>query len=436
MRNQYGQEVGNVLSLKPEARDGIVVLENERNKFRFWFDVRVQADGAVFFGEEDWMDPIGNNASIRRARIGIKSQLSEHWGGEIDTDFANGAFEIKDALLRYNNGRFGVKAGNFKEDFSMEMTTTSRYLPMMERPMVVQTFAPSRHIGANVTWRRNWLYLSGGVHFQALEGQEAATWIEDAEKDQGYNQGMSYTGKMVLNPLWNKDGYGVHLGGGLSYRTPKTDIDPREYGGFRYSSRNATNINRKKYLDTDRHPGVTDHELLWNAELAAHYKGFRFQGEYISMTNHLKKNLGGDYAGIKSYNFGGWYAMASYLLFGGEQRYNLGESEFTQPSRGREWGDVELVARYDYMDLNDRNVYGGSGENYTFGVNYYVNSNVKFVLNYQYTKNDRYANSKGDHFVGLDTAGNPTKDPTKVDMPKGKAGVRYQMLGLRMEVDF
>ncbi len=176
--------------------------------------------------------------------------------------------------------------------------------------------------------------------------------------------------------------------------------------------------------------------MLWNVELAGHYKGLRLQGEYISMTNHLKKDLGGDYAGIKNYKFGGWYAMASYLLFGGEQRYNLAESEFTQPSRGREWGDIELVARYDYLDLNDRNIYGGAGENFTFGVNYYVNSNVKFVLNYQYSKNDRYANAKGDHVSGLDAAGKPTDDYTQISMPKGKAGVRYSMIGVRMEVDF
>ncbi len=435
-RNQYGVTVGNRFALEPEARDGILVLENQRRNFRFWFDIRVQADGAVFFGEEDWMDPIGNNVSIRRARIGIKSQLNEHWAGEIDTDFTNGNFEIKDALLRYSNGDFGVRAGNFKEDFSMEQTTTSRYLSMMERPMAVQTFAPSRHIGVDLRVRHDWFYASAGVFFQALEGAEMATYIEDAEKDFGHDQGMSYTGKIVFNPLWDAPDYGVHIGGGISYRTPKTDADPDDYGGFRYSSRNSTSINRRKYLDTDRHPGVTDHELLWNVELAGHYKGFRLQGEYISMNNILKKDLTGFYQGIKDYRFGGWYAMASCLLFGGEHRYNLAESEFTQPSRGRSWGDIELVARYDYLDLNDRNIYGGSGENYTFGINYYVNSNVKFVLNYQYSKNDRYANAKGDCVTGLDASGNPTDDYTKIDMPKGKAGVRYSMIGVRMEVDF
>ena len=433
--NQYGVRV-NRIPLETEARDGILVFENAKQNFRFWFDIRVQLDGAVFFGEKDWMDPIGDNASIRRARFAVKSQINKHWYGEIDTDFSNGLFELKDAVIRYNNCAFEVSAGNFKEDFSMEQTTSSRYLPMMERPMVVQAFAPSRHLGIDVKFRKDWFYASAGAFFQIIDNDETKTWVEDANKDNGRSQGYSYTGKVVFNPFWKDIDRGIHIAGGASYRTPKTDADPREYNGFRYSVRNSTSINRKKYLDTDRHPGVTDHEFLWNAELAGHYRGLRVQGEYIQMNNYFRENRTGMYEGIKNYTFDGWYAMAGIMLFGGEQRYNMGDAKFTQPTRGREWGDIELLVRYDYLNLNDRNIYGGAGQNYTFGINYYVNDNVKFVLNYQYSDNDRYANGKGDYFIGLDAAGAPTKDYKIVDAKKGKGGVQYHMLGLRMEIDF
>lgn len=440
--NQYGIRV-NRIPMEVESRDGIMVFENARQNIRFWFDIRVQLDGAVFFGEKDWMDPIGDNVSIRRARFAVKSQISKHWYGEIDTDFSNGLFELKDAVIRYNNCAWEISAGNFKEDFSMEQSTSSRYLPMMERPMAVQCFSPSRHVGIDVRFRQDWFYASAGAFFQIIDGVETKDWVEDANKDNGLSQGYSYTGKVVFNPFWKDNWRGLHIGGGASYRTPKTDADPREYGGFRYSVRNSSGINRKKYLDTDRHAGVTDHEFLWNAEFAGHYRGLRVQGEYIQMNNYLRDratNNTGDkypnYAGIDKYTFGGWYAMAGIVLFGGQQHYDMSAAKFNQPSRGRDWGDIELVARYDYIDLNDKNVYGGSGENYTFGINYYVNQNVKFVLNYQYSKNDRYANGKGDYNIGVDAAGKPTNDYKIVDAAKGKGGVRYHMLGLRMEIDF
>ena len=77
-----------------------------------------------------------------------------------------------------------------------------------------------------------------------------------------------------------------------------------------------------------------------------------------------------------------------------------------------------------------------SGENFTIGLNYYVNNSVKIVLNYQYSNNDRYANGKGKLISGHDAAGNLTNDYTKVVDPKGKGGINYHMLGLRAEINF
>ncbi len=97
---------------------------------------------------------------------------------------------------------------------------------------------------------------------------------------------------------------------------------------------------------------------------------------------------------------------------------------------------MELAARYDYMNLNSRNIFGGAAESYTVGLNYYASKNVKVMVNYQYNNNDRYANGKGKLLVGHDASGNPTKDYKKVVESDGKAGVDYNMLSVRFEIDF
>lgn len=432
--NQYGVPVTRT-KLTAEERSGIIVFESVDQRYKLWFDVRVQVDGAAFFGVDRDYNPIGNNISIRRARFAIKSQITPSWYGELDSDFSNGVYELKDALIRYTglcNWEFTL--GNFKEDFSMEQTTSSRYLPFIERPMVVQTFAPSRHVGFEARWARKWLYLSGGVFFQTIDNLETLTYVEDNNKDYGRSQGMSYTGKAIFMPFYNSLNYGLHIGLGASYRTPKTDVTISEYGGARYSSRNSTSINRKKYLDTDVIPNV-DHEFLYNVELAGYWKGLRVQSEYIA-DNVFISNKAPVAVNRQTKMFNGMYAMAGYMLFGGRQRYNTQDGEFTQPSLGRSWGDMELLFRYDYLNLNSRNIRGGAGENFTLGLNYYINKSVKFEVNYQYTNNDRYANGKGKLFVGHDSTGAPTKDPAKVIEKGGKAGVDYSMLGFRMEIDF
>ena len=72
--NQYGVAVESDV-LDVEAQDGILVLESPKSGYKFWFDVRAQADGAVFFGAPDYADPIGNGTSIRRARFAVKGQM-------------------------------------------------------------------------------------------------------------------------------------------------------------------------------------------------------------------------------------------------------------------------------------------------------------------------------------------------------------------------
>ncbi|MDD2595656.1 MAG: porin [Bacteroidales bacterium] len=431
--NQYGVPV-NRTKLQVEERNGILVMESKNSDYRVWFDTRVQVDGAAFFGENKDFDPIGNGVSIRRARFAMKAQVTPDWYGEIDTDFANGVFELKDAIIRYSGLKnFEFTVGNFKEGFSMEATTTSRYLPFMERPMIVHAFAPSRHIGLQGNFNKNWFLAIAGIHYQAVEDLETRVNVEDNNKDFGRNTGYSYTGKIVAMPFASNPNYGLHFGAAASYRTPKSDMATSEYGGVRYSTRNSTSINRKKYLDTDVIKDV-NHDLLYGAEFAGFYKGLRFQGEYIGNNTYLNTVPGASDKTV--YKFNGWYAYAGWLIFGGQYQYNTSEGEFTQPRRGKSWGDIELLARYDYINLNSGNIYGGSAQAYTIGLNYYINNNFKVMVNYQYNDNDRYANGKGKLYTGYDASGKPTKDYTKIVTEKGMAGVDYSMLSIRFEIDF
>ncbi|HNX79155.1 MAG TPA: porin [Prolixibacteraceae bacterium] len=424
--NQYGKKVDR-LPLAVEARDGILVMESKNQDYKLWFDIRVQTDGQLFFGDD--LNPIGNGASIRRARFAAKANLSKHWYGEIDLDFANGVLELNDAYINYDflNG-LASRVGNFKERFSMSQTASSRYLNFMERAMVVTTFAPSRHIGWETAYSGKRFLAVGGIFFQEVEDAEMRTYVEDNNKDYGRDEGISLTGKFVLQPFGFDAKKGLHLAYAYSYRTPKTDVAPGEYGMARYSTRSLSSINRKKFLDTDLVPNL-DYSTLSNIELAAYYKGLGLQSEIIGNKTYRKNNL-------ETLSFGGFYVQGVYMLFGGNQVYNKAEGEFTQPDKGKKWGDVELALRYDYVNLNNKDVYGGSAEGWTAGLNFYTAKNVKFQLNYNLLNHDRYASGKKKLYVGYDVTGALTKDPMKVADTKGKAGNDFSSIGIRCEIDF
>ncbi|MBR5030961.1 MAG: hypothetical protein IKX63_07675, partial [Muribaculaceae bacterium] len=194
--NQYGVRVDRE-ELISEQRNNILTFESKNKEYRLWFDNRVQVDGAMFFGNNEDYNPIGNNVSIRRARFAVKARLPHNWYGEVDVDFADGKFELKDAIVQFDGiPNVSIKAGNFKEDFSMEQTTSSRYLTFMERPMVCKALVPSRHLGLQIAYLRDHFRATGGVFFQTIAGEDELTYVQDNNKDYGRNQGYSFTGKI------------------------------------------------------------------------------------------------------------------------------------------------------------------------------------------------------------------------------------------------
>lgn len=419
VKNDYGKAVSIRAKLNTESRDGVLVLESTDHRFKYWFDNRVYLDGAVYFGDNK---DIGNGVDIRRMRFAMKTILYGHWGGEIDFDFANYEVDIKDAFVRYLFKKGQVKAGNFKEPFSMERTTTSRYLTFMERPMI-DKLAPSRHLGIDVRKFGNKYYAEGGLFFS----EPRTPLMQDQNKKNGQNSGYSLTGRVAYTPIRN-DKMVLHFGIAGSYRTPKlVELgDPSE--SFRYSTKAETAINRKKYIDTDFIENV-NFSTLFGAEAAFAYKNFRVQSEYIR--SDIKRDVALVPVGEDKAQVSGFYVLGSWLILNGDYYYNMAEAEFSQINfRKHKKGALEFALRYDYVDANsfkegDKTPFipGGSSEGYTAGLTYYFNYNVKATVNYCYINNDRWADGKG-------------KYETYKDLPTGQAGIDFSMIQTRVEIDF
>lgn len=423
--NQYGQKVES-LDLDVQARNSIITFESKDGNYKFWMDNRVLFDGAYFF-DKDTYNSIGNGVTIRRARLALKASIHKNWYAELDMDLAGSQLELKDAYIKYTNdtGDLNLKAGHFREGFSMETTTTSRYVTFIERSLPSK-FSPSRHLGFQLNYMKEKYLFTGGVHFNTIGDPEETEFAQAANKDNSTDEGYSLTGRFVFRPIYDNEKI-LHIGTAGSYRTPKTHLEvPNSY---RFSTRSISNINRKKYLDTDDISNV-DNNTLFNVELAGAYKNVFFQSEYFN--NDIKRTNG-----LSGINLNGLYAQVGILLGDGKYQYNKNEGEFTQPGLGKE-GELEAAFRFDYIDLNDEvaSIYGGSANGYTFGLNYYANTNIKLMLDYSYLDHDRYANAKGKLFVGTDMDGNLTRDPREVVEAKGEAGEDFGQIQFRIEIDF
>ncbi len=436
-KNAYGKKVGVRVTLNPESRDGILMFSSTDKRFKYWFDNRVYVDGALYFGDNTYHNydlgtveenKIGNGVNIRRMRFAMKTILWGHWGGEIDFDFAYNEVDIKDAYVRYFGNNWQVKVGNFKEPFSMEVTTTSRYLTFIERPMVSK-MDPSRHLG--ISYRRfgNHYFFEGGL----FSSEIANDLMQDQNKKYGTSAGWSSTARIAWAPI-KKDRMVLHIGASGSYRTPKIPELGDPVNSFRFSTRAETSINRKKYIDTDFIENSKS-AVLYNFELAFAKNNFKIGGEYLR--GRIFRDADKVPVGEDKPSVGGFFVYGGWIVNNADYYYNMGEAEFSQINfRNNKKGAFEVAVRYTYMNANsfkDNEVIpyipGGSGESYTLGLNYYFNYNVKIMLDYSYVNHDRWANGKG-KYLTYDIRNGQDVTPT------GKGGIDFHMLQARIEIDF
>jgi len=364
--------------------DGYLVFRSADSSFAYWLDGRVQVDAAVYRGGEN---KLASGTDIRRARIGAKATMFRDWHGEFDVDFAENLVEMKDMWIGYLGIRNSLaKVGQFKEPFSFETITSSKYITFMERSYI-DNFSPDRHIGASFTnWGKFW-YASAGVF-----GQEAGTPDET-----GRSEAMAVTGRLVFAPV-NRDGALLHFGGAFSRRSTDAATGA-DTNTVRFRARPETNISRARFLTTGK-IRFADHTNYYNAEVVTSLGPLTAQGEY---TRVAVVRIGDR----PQASFDGMYVSASYFLTGEHRPYVMEEGEFDRVIPRSHSGAWEVAARWSTLDLNDRsegvNILGGRGTNVTLGLNWHISPNFKWMFNYTRVSNDD--NAKPDMGIAPFTTG-------------------------------
>ncbi len=419
--NQYGQKVDRKI-LTSESRDGFITWESKDQKYRMWMDNRIYLDGATYFDNYDndltydenkergQLNVPGQALTLRRMRFALKANVGDDWYGEIDFDFAGNEVDIKDAYIRRYLGDWGqLRVGQFRMPQGMQQTTTSRYLKLMERANAYN-FNPNRKLGIGYSsWSDNYMFGLGlfTEEVQNIDSKEYFKGnIHDVEPMKGISSRASYY------PI-NKQGRLIAVGMGYTYNTPGIDdrikIDPKD----------ETKVSQMEFLQA-KVKDVSAYQNI-NFELAGSYGPFRATAEYY-MASMTRSD-----ASLETVNFSGFYVQGAWLITGENHAWNHREAEFTQVRAKSKKGAWELAARFSNISLNDYDaeVYGGAGDYYTVGLNYYASRNVKFMVNYTFVDHDRYANDEG----SLDWA-------TNMDAAAGQGGFDYGYLAWRIEIDF
>ena len=367
------------VELKAYSKDGILTLKSADNNFKWWFDNRVYLDSAAYL--EDKND-LSDGSILRRGRMAVKAILWRDWYAEIDVDLAGNEVDIKDVYLTYLNlfGNSGyVRVGNFRQPFGLEENFTSRYLMFMERSQGTDGFAVGRRVGVEVAdWGERW----------RLAASVFGADIDDSDKPN--DETINFAARANYAPLLTKDSV-LMLGVSGALRNPDFDFDPDKKAEasqrvVRFRTRPETYVADVRYITTGEISNVDQYYVV-GGEFAYRYRRFHAQSEYMSA---FVTRLGGG----EDLNFGGGYVYAGLFLTDDIHPYNSKTAEFGRVLPKGKGGAWEIAARASYVDMDDKDIEGGSSMSYTLGLNWYANANIRVYLNYGYVDNNDTATGK------------------------------------------
>jgi len=336
------------------------------------FGGRIQAD-AAFYKDAPGLD-MGDGAEFRRARLFAKGSVGDfHYKAQYD--FAGNKTKIKDMYIKYTGLPVHIQVGNFKEPFSLEELTSSKYITFMERGLP-NVFAPSRNIGAALSGHGDSWSAAGGVFTNGASGTSS-----------GVDSKFDVTGRLTFAPIHEKTRV-LHLGAGINYSRPDSTRN------LRFDTRPESHITHKKLVDTmgttlDTGNNVAS-VLKYDLEAAAVYGPASIQGEYIR-TNVSYQN------GVNNEpSFSGYYVFGSWFLTGESRPYSVKKGSFgrVHPNQnfqlGKDgWGAFEVAARFSQLDLEDIGVLGGKEQDITAALNWYPHPHLRLMLNWVHASVDR-----------------------------------------------
>ncbi len=353
------------------------------NGFKIKFGGRLMYDMGWVDGDdvEDHSDLAGGDndledaADVRRARLYFQGDIYEDLRFKLQFDFAGGDAALKDAYLRFKDVPYvgNITMGHFKEPFSLEELTSSKYITFMERGLP-NAIAPGRNFGvmAHDSFLEDNMTYAIGI-FRDVDGYGEDN-PDDNDEDGGYNM----TARVTAVPWYADEGKKLlHLGGSYSLRHPQEE-------SIRFRARPEAHFLSERYVDVTT---PAEWENRFGAETAMVYGPLSAQAEYMAVVPDA-----GNEAEVEP-TLQGAYAYVSYFLTGEHRNYSRSSGTFkrvTPKKNFREDGGLgawEVGARWSWLDFTDNpleDTDDGARElnNVTLGVNWYLNPNVRLMWNW------------------------------------------------------
>jgi phosphate-selective porin OprO and OprP len=334
-------------------------------------------------------DGYQNAMEMRRGRFGVRGQIAKDFKYQLLANFGNdvGASSTSSTIdefwVNYDaNPAAQVQFGTFKMPFSLEQLTSSNNIDFMERSLVGQNdseLIPAKETGVMI-------HGVPAVGFTYALAASRGRANKSAAVD-----GVDVIGRVTTNiaeVIQNKD-FVAHLGAAYSTGTIKT--------GVTAASGRTEARNQSAWFTGSAMSGDTE-RTRQGLEAAFAWKGIKLQGEQF--------NFKYDPATGSDQEIKGHYVQAVYNLTGESHNYKNGIFNWIKPNTAVTSGGPgawQIAVRASEFNAEDISVAAGKTNRataMTYGVTWFWNDNVRFMLNYVDTKFDSPVGTSGSRVNG------------------------------------
>ena len=430
-------------------------VESADGSFSFRFRGIVQADHRVFFDgandirnrtdqragdlDADGFHAANNTWLLRRLRPTFEATFWGKYDFRIMPDFANGTVSLFDGYLDARlESAFKIRVGKFKSLVALERLQSASDIKLIERSYVSNALLPNRDLGIAVHGDvlNNTLNYAFGLMNGVSDGGNVNTGPQ-------FSGRKEFTGRIFATPFVNHDTllHGLGLGVAATYTsvngernlnfTDTTPADPTRNGLANYLTDGQNTFFRYSG------GAVSDGARIRVSPQAYYFLGpLGVISEYARVSQDVSLTTGGSPAAggagtntIVTPDSGrrlhhqAWHVTVGYVLTGEDNSFQ-GVKPRHNFDCGRGWGAWELVGRYSEIHLDSdtfknpagTSFTGGyanlsesakSARSWTVGLNWYLNPNVRFAVNYSET---RFSGGAGNGGTSINAAGTNVQD--------------------------
>jgi len=366
----------------------------------------LQFDGRYY--PDDVTPAIADTWILRRVRPILEGTLNGIYDFRFTPDFAGGRAIVQDAYIAARFKPWAtLTVGKFKAPVGLERLQSATDIRFIERGLPT-SLVPNRDLG--VTFGGD---VAGGLvnyavgYFNGVTdggSSDGNTPTPDAEND---TKG-DWTARVFLQPFINSDNFALR---GLGFGVAGTFVDstgsaattllpsyrtPGQQAFFSYRATTAasgtTPAVNGTFADGER--------LRWTPQAYYSIGSFSVLGEYVNVSQDVTRAT--PTAGLRSATLDqtAWQVQLAWFATGEDQSFRGFTPGSVFSLENHTWGALELVARYHELDIDDDTFVGGpnsfanpdtaasKASAWGIGLNWYLNQNYKWSVNYDVTSFD------------------------------------------------